>query len=409
MQLPAIFKRSKPETRNATTVQTISLSDKAIVDWLKGGDDAPASEDRALSIPAIKASVQLVSQTASSLPFHLFTKKADGSRHRATDKDQLNRLITGYVNDNYLTTSDWLKWAVTRMLLEGRAITYIERNAAGRVTNFWPQKAAEMSVKADATGRIWYVRADGTRFETYEVLDFIYQPGEEPHTHRSPLALASNAINLWHAIERFGTALFANGGVSPIIATVTAASPEAFAKAREELGRKLRADRDDRLPISILPSGVDIKVLGHDPSKQQLLETRKHLVIEFARSFANVHPAMIQDHSASTFSNTEQAAINFATTVITPITHLIETECNVKLFSDRNKQSYVEFNLDGLQRGDLASRYEAYSKGIQNAFITPDEVRQKENLASRGGNADKLLIQGATVPLDAQPTGQVSE
>lgn len=406
MKMPAIFRSRPTEVQTSHELRSISLTDKAIIDWLKNGDDTCVSEEKALSIPAVKASVQLVSQTTSALPFHLFTKRPDGSRLRATDKDQLTRLISGYVNDNYLTTSDWLKWVVTRMLLEGRAITYIERNAAGRVTNFWPQKLADITVKSDSKGRIWYIRADGQTFETYEVLDFIYQPGAEPHTHRSPIDLASAAISQWHAIERFGTALFANGGVSPVIATITASSPEAFAKSREELARKLKADRDDRLPISVVPAGVDIKTLGHDPSKQQLLETRKHLVIEFARSFANIHPAMIQDHSASTFSNTEQAAINFATTVIHPITHLIETECNVKLFSDRNKSSYVEFNMDGMMRGDLLSRYDAYAKAINAAFITPDEVREKENLPSRGGNADKLLIQGATVPLDAQPSGE---
>jgi hypothetical protein len=75
------------------------------------------------------------------------------------------------------------------------------------------------------------------------------------------------------------------------------------------------------------------------------------------------------------------------------------------MFGRGNRVRYVEHNLDGLLRGDLASRMAAYSSAIQNAIRTPDEVRQLENLPAKGGEADKLLIQGGTVPLGSQPVG----
>jgi hypothetical protein len=43
-----------------------------------------------------------------------------------------------------------------------------------------------------------------------------------------------------------------------------------------------------------------------------------------------------------------------------------------------------------------------YATAIQNSIRTPDEVRAMENLTSKGGEADKLHIQGATVPLGSQ-------
>ena len=74
---------------------------------------------------------------------------------------------------------------------------------------------------------------------------------------------------------------------------------------------------------------------------------------------------------------------------------------NLKLFG-RNSNLFVEFNLDGLLRGDIKSRYEAYAKGIQNAFLSPDQVRGFENFEAVGGKAEELFIQGATVPLNSQ-------
>ena len=61
--------------------------------------------------------------------------------------------------------------------------------------------------------------------------------------------------------------------------------------------------------------------------------------------------------------------------------------------------------LDGLLRGDLVARMNALAQGVQNALITPDEGRALDNRPPKGGAADALHIQGATVPLGTQPNG----
>jgi len=66
------------------------------------------------------------------------------------------------------------------------------------------------------------------------------------------------------------------------------------------------------------------------------------------------------------------------------------------------RSRFVEFNVDGLLRGDFKTRMEGYAKAIQNAIYTPDEVRAMENRQAKGKDADKLHIQGATVPLGDQ-------
>jgi phage portal protein BeeE len=84
-----------------------------------------------------------------------------------------------------------------------------------------------------------------------------------------------------------------------------------------------------------------------------------------------------------------------------------ESELNLKLFGRENKENlYCKFNLDGLLRGDLKSRMEAHAMAINTGIRTPNEVRIKENLpAKKEGN--KLMIQGATVPIASQ--GQMTE
>jgi hypothetical protein len=46
--------------------------------------------------------------------------------------------------------------------------------------------------------------------------------------------------------------------------------------------------------------------------------------------------------------------------------------------SEQN-QIMIRFNLEGLLRGDQKSRYESYSIGIQNGFMSPNDVREIED------------------------------
>ena len=72
------------------------------------------------------------------------------------------------------------------------------------------------------------------------------------------------------------------------------------------------------------------------------------------------------------------------------------------MFGRDNNSTYVEFNVDGLLRGDFSSRMAGYATGIQNAILKPNEARASENRPSDDNGGD-LLIQGATVPLGSQP------
>jgi len=78
-----------------------------------------------------------------------------------------------------------------------------------------------------------------------------------------------------------------------------------------------------------------------------------------------------------------------------------EQEMNLKLFGRSNNDEYVEFNLDGILRGDFLTRMEGYSKGIQNGILKPNEARRQENRPD-DPEGDSLMIQGATVPLGSQ-------
>jgi HK97 family phage portal protein len=111
-------------------------------------------------------------------------------------------------------------------------------------------------------------------------------------------------------------------------------------------------------------------------------------------------PVFLQDLTNGTFSNTEQQDLHFVKHTIRRWVEQTEAELNLKLFG-RKTNLYVEFNVDGLLRGDLKTRMEAHATSIQNAIRTPNEVRDIENMPKMD-NGDDLMIQGATVPIGTQ-------
>jgi HK97 family phage portal protein len=151
-----------------------------------------------------------------------------------------------------------------------------------------------------------------------------------------------------------------------------------------------------------LPLGHELKTIGLSPENMQLLELQRFSIEQIARIYS-LPPVFLQDLTHGTFSNTEQQDLHFVKHTVKRWVEQFEQEMNLKFFG-RGSDFYVEFNVDGLLRGDLKSRMEAYAVSIQNAIRTPDEIRAIENLPAKG--ATDLLIQGATVPLGSQPTGK---
>ena len=151
-----------------------------------------------------------------------------------------------------------------------------------------------------------------------------------------------------------------------------------------------------------LPLGHELKTIGLSPENMQLIELQRFSIEQIARIYS-LPPVFLQDLTHGTFSNTEQQDLHFVKHTVKRWVEQFEQEMNLKFFG-RGSDFYVEFNVDGLLRGDLKSRMEAYAVSIQNAIRTPDEIRAIENLPAMG--ATELLIQGATVPLGSQPTGK---
>jgi hypothetical protein len=73
------------------------------------------------------------------------------------------------------------------------------------------------------------------------------------------------------------------------------------------------------------------------------------------------------------------------------------------LSEKEQSEYYFEFNVDGLLRGDIKSRYEAHSRGILSGFLNRNEVRAMENRDAVEGLDEFLTPSNMALGTDPTP------
>ena len=386
----------------------VSLGDAAAWDSFFGlRSSSEAGEvvtvDRALGVPAVWCAVHFLSDTIAALPLKLYRRTRDGSA--LATNDPLYRLIHDAPNPE-LTSYAWRKGAMQDTLTIGRSFTFIERNAAGRVAALWPIDPSTVSVERRDGRTLYKVSGDtyggmpAAVYEASEIIDLPFMLKPDRLGHRSPVHMLRDAIGLAIALEGYASRFFANGGVPPLQLVGPFTSPEGAARASQDVAKAIRQARSASKNVLPLPAGHELKSIGTDPEKSQMIEARRMQIEEVARVY-NLPPSFLHDLTRATFSNHEQAALSLTKHSLGPWLQRIEQEINLKLFGASGAR-FVKFSLDGLLRGDFAARMAAHATSIQNAIRSPDEVRELENLPPMGGRAGELHIQGATVPVEGR-------
>ena len=358
------------------------------------GSGKSVTASSAMQLSAVYACVRVISETIASLPLGVYEATDAGSR-RAVEHP-LYRLLHDEPNPE-MTSFVLREVMLSHLLLWGNSYCQIIRSGRSAVAGLYPLLPDHMEVDR-VNGRLTYTytTSDGNRVRL-DPLEVLHIPGLgfDGVMGYSPIALEKNAVGLALAAEEYGSKFFNNGarpsGVLKHPNTVR--NPEALrASWNAAYGGSANAGR-----TAILEEGMDYKQISMSNNDAQFLETRKFQVSEICRIF-RVPPHMIGDLEHATFSNIEHQSISFAVHTIRPWLVRIEQSMNRALFSEQEKAGssggrrfYVQFNMDGLMRGDYKSRMEGYAIDIQNGFMSPNDVRSLESMNpipdEAGGNA----------------------
>ena len=391
--------RDKPQNRTSGSAYSFYF----------GGTTSGKSvtERSAMQMTAVYSCVRILAEAVAGLPLHLYRYKDSGGKEKAIDHP-LYLLLHDEPNPE-MSSFVFRETLMTHLLLWGNAYAQIIRNGKGEVVALYPLMPNKMTVDRDANGQLYYqyTRSNeeaptmkGTTVNLHPS-DVLHIPGLgfDGLVGYSPIAMAKNAIGMAIACEEYGAKFFANGaapgGVLEHPGTIK--DPERVRQSwQSTFGGSGNANK-----IAVLEEGMKYTPIGISPEQAQFLETRKFQINEIARIF-RVPPHMVGDLEKSSFSNIEQQSLEFVKYTLEP--WLIRWEQSIQrslLSTDEKPLYFVKFNVDGLLRGDYASRMQGYATARQNGWMSANDIRELENLdripAEQGG--DLYLINGNMLPL----------
>ena len=344
--------------------------------------------DKALTLTSVWNAIRLLSESVSSLPITVYRKENNGDKV----EDVNNRIynLIKFKPNNFQNKITFFEYIMYSVLTDGNSYVQIVRDNSANPVQLIPLNPDYVNIFIK-DNELFYQMDGGSVLDSADVLHIklITDDGIEG---LSPIDQCAKAINWNLSIEEFGSTFFKNGAKpSSVLSTDRALSETAIERLKNSFNSSYAKLKSSNSTI-ILEEGLTFKPISISPEQAQFLASRQFGIEEIARIF-NIPPHMLKDLSKSSFNNIEMQSQEYVTYTLMPYLTRIEQEMNLKLFrTNELGKTFVEFNVNGLLRGDVKTRNEAYKTAIQNGYMSINEVRQKENLNSIEGG-DQHFIQ----------------
>jgi len=341
--------------------------------------------ESAIRMSTVYSCVRLLADTVSSLPVGAYVRRGRNRLPYATIYGEQPKWVT---RPNPETTRlEFYEQIVTSFKLEGNAYILTMRDDLGDVQELYVLDPIGVRIVRPRAGEplIYYVKIRDTQGVYEERLtdkELLHIPDFRLPGQRyglSPITACRTTLGAAMAADVYAASYFGN-----------AANPGGVIEVPGELTEEQAADigRDWNLThtgpyragkIGILSGGASFQPLQINAQDAQLLDTRRFSVEEIARIFRV--PLSLLGHpvaGAMSFASVEAQNLSFVQHSLRPILERIEQSLSTLL---PEPDGFIRFNLDALLRGTTLERYDAYTKGLREGFLSLNDVHAYEDMA----------------------------
>jgi HK97 family phage portal protein len=382
----------RPREERAVSFQTIFASGGNLARETYAG--TVVTYDTSLKIGTVYACVRLLADTISTLPVDTFYREG-GARLVFRPKP-----IWVERPDIGMAREDFLQQAMVSLLLDGNVFIRIFRGRAGEVTSLTVLDPTRVEVRRNPATREVEYAIDGTAGAVLTAAEVLHitelrRPGALRGVSR--IEEVKQMLGLASALEEFSARFFGSGsttiGLIEWPGNLTKEQAKDLVDGFEEGHKGLRRAHRP----GVLFGGAKFVKTGVDPNEAQMLESRQFSVEEIARIFrCPLHLLQVATPGAMSYASVEQNAIQFAQYTLRPIISKFETALSTLLPGP----AFVKFNLDAILRGDIQTRFAAYSTGQLAGFLSVNDIHRLEDMPPADGG-DEYRVPLANVNLAA--------
>ncbi len=358
----AIFdflRRRDEQTSNSeqTSTQPQEATDVLLQSLLKG---EKITRKEAMTIPAVSAAVDLISNSIASMPVKLYKVK-DGKVENCDDDPRV-QLLNGDTGDT-LNAFEMKKALVADYLMDGNGYAYIRKNR-NDVTGLFYVDSGYVSVLINANPifkeRKLFVYAN--EYEIYEYIKLLRNTKDGAQGFGLTEEV-NRALETAYKTLLYQLATVKRGGARKgFLKSQSKLSQEAIDKLKLAW-RKLYEENSES--VVVLNNGIEFQESSDSSVDMQLDQNKKTLTDEINNIF-HIFP--------TDFHQTFKEAIY-------PIVRALESELNNTLLLEKEKKKYFfELDVKEIVRANIKERYEAYKLAKETGFMTINEIRRQENM-----------------------------
>lgn len=363
--------------------------------WYPVGAATPAgvavTRDLAYHVPVVNDCLDKISKAIATLPLVVFRRRPNGDKERISDHPIWELFARRPAPGR--TTFQHRVEMMHDLLLDGNYLAKVIIDGRGRPTALIRMARSDVALQDTGAGPVFrWRRPDGATeyVDPSEVFHIAMPPFERDGIFgRSPLDRGRRTIGKAVALQDYSERFFANDATPPLVLKMAQNfKTDEDRKAFLESWRLARTGAN-RHKAALLEYGIEVQQLAIENDKAQFIETTKETNLELTRIWGMPpHKVGILDQAHR--KNIEQQAIEFVTDTLSPYIALIEQAIMRDFLLDAEGDIRVEFNVNGLLRGDIKTRYEAYAIGRQWGWLSINDIRRDEN-RNRIDGGDRYL------------------
>ena len=384
------FFRGRDDERRSTTFQSV---------WAAGGDATPnrswsgsvVTQETALQLSTVYACVRLYCDTLSTLPAGSYIRVGAQRKPFWPRPSWLDTPDVG------VTWGEYVQMGMVSLLLDGNWFARVYRDDLGEPVALVVLDPTKVEVRRNAVGRqVEYVWDGGTVISQRDMLHIteLRLPGRL--RGESMITQLRQTLGMAAALTEFSARFFGNGSITTgIIETPATLTREQATEAKEVFEEGHRGSAKSH-KVGILGGGAKFVKTGVDLEQAQMLQTRAASVEDIARAFrVPPHKLGVTTPGAMSYASVEQNNIAWVTDSVRAYADKIES-AHSRLMPGG---AFLRLNLEGLLRGDTATRYSAYSTALTAGWAAINEVRRYEDMPPiEGGDVVRVPLANVDLP-----------
>lgn len=361
------FLRKRDDTGDSTTPTPTPTPpaetpvDDVLLKALLAGD--PITREQAMTIPAVSAAVDFISNTVASMPVKLYKYVESTHTVKSMDTDTRVELLNGDTGDT-LDAFQMKKALVEDYLMGKGGYIYIRkyRNEVTGLFHVSDSYVAPQIINPDPINKNYKLFVYNKQYDLYNFVKLL----RNTTTGAFGVGLTEEvgkALQTAYATIAYQLYAVQNGGNKKGFLKSQKKLDQATINALKRAWRNLYTTNSEN--VVVLNNGLEFQEASNSSVEMQLNQNKKTLTDEIKDIFH-----IYDDDYYRTFKE-----------AIYPIVKAFETALNRDLLLEREKKSYFfELDVKEILRVDIKERYEAYKLAKETGFMTINEIRRAENM-----------------------------